>query len=129
MEKIYEVVSEYWFLQFYRVLKIKTDDKYFLSVDVYRPRYPFNPTSKTCVKDEEYCTLYYEYPVENIGIKGVEKIIVTGVKAKDKTETVNVRWILSIDPDYKLVEEIFYKSWEIIGCKPPSDPFSKECLG
>ncbi len=129
MEGVYKVLSEYWFLDYYRVLKIRSNGKYLLSIDVYRRGFPFEPSYRECVMDDKYCLLYHEYPIDRVGIDGVERVVITGVKAGDRYETVNVRWVLSIDPGYDLIEEIFYRSWEVIGCRRPVDPWRDPCSG
>ncbi len=127
LEEVYRVSSEYWFLDYYRVLKVRSNDKYVLSVDVYRRRYPFRPEEENCLEDGKYCIYYNRIDPGETGVKGVIDVIVTGIKAGKVVETVNVRWILDHDPQYSEIEEIFKKSWIIIGCRPPSDPWVDPC--
>ncbi len=123
-------VSEYWFLNYYRVLAIDLgDDKYFLSVDVYRRKWLFKEYKIYCINGNNYCILYksFEEPSKINGVD-VEKIIVTGIKAGDIYETVNVRWIIHGKLSYQVIEKIFYESWKIIGCTGPRDnPWNHGC--
>jgi hypothetical protein len=129
----YENVSEYWFLDHYRVLVVKTNDnKYFVSVDVYRRKWPFNDfDDEICVSNNKYCIVYKEISeldkLNDLDIN-VDKIIITGVKVGDHVETVNVRWVLEGELKYSVVEGIFYKSWKLIGCGGPrDDPWFTNC--
>lgn len=121
-------VSEYWFMDYYRVVKTRTGDKYLVSVDVYRRNYEFGESEEICVKNGEYCILYARIDPSKTGIRDVYEIIVTGIKAGGILETVNVRWMLGHDPKYSEIEEIFYESWRLIGCKGPrKDPWDAGC--
>jgi len=116
-------VSEYWFHNYYRVLVIdRGDGLKILSVDVYRRGWFFDKYDSKCV-DQNYCLLYayIDNPKTMLNKVVVEKIIVTGVKARDTYETINVRWFIRGDLTYSVVEEIFYASWELIGCRGPRE--------
>ena len=131
MNKVYTMeqpsnVSEYWFLRYYRVLVIAENSKKTVSVDVYKKGFNHVTTSEKCLENKEYCILYseidkkdyFELFGKDLGNK-IEKIIIVGIKAKDKTETVNVRYIVNGELTYNDIGKLFYKSWEIIGCNPP----------
>ncbi|WFO75423.1 hypothetical protein J4526_00525 [Desulfurococcaceae archaeon MEX13E-LK6-19] len=121
-------VSEYWFLRYYRVLIIEENGKKTVSVDVYKKGFVHKITSEKCLENKEYCILYSEIDKKDyLKILGedlankIEKTIVVGVKAKNKTETVNVRYIINGELTYNDIERLFYKSWEIIGCNAPRE--------
>ncbi len=127
----YENVSEYWLLDHYRVLVVKTGkDKYFVSVDVYRRKWPFNGfDDEICVSSNKYCIVYKEISdLGKLDDLDIDKAIVTGVKIGDRVETVNVRWVLKGALKYSVVESIFYESWKLIGCGGPrGDPWFTNC--
>lgn len=122
-------VSEYWFLKYYRVLVIEEDDKKIVSVDVYRKN--FVATSKTvlkCIDGENYCIMYeelsepeYRDVIPSSLRDKVKKVVVVGVKAKDKLETINVRYVVHGNLKYSDVEELFYASWKLIKCSSPRE--------
>lgn len=122
-------VNEYWFLKYYRVLVIEEDDKKIVSVDVYKK--DFTVTSNTvlkCIDDKNYCIMYrelsmpeYRNVIPSSLRDKVKKVVVVGVKAKDKLETINVRYVVHGDLKYSDVEELFYTSWKLIKCSPPRE--------
>uniref|UniRef100_A0A7C4D7B9 Uncharacterized protein n=1 Tax=Staphylothermus marinus TaxID=2280 RepID=A0A7C4D7B9_STAMA len=127
-------VSEYWFNNYYRVIVVKlSNDKKFVSVDVYRDKWLFKDYEEICISNNEYCLLYsevdplkYNHLFDNILI---DKIIVTGVKSNKVFETINIRWFITGEIDYNSILKIFQYSWEIIGCKPPlDDPWVHVCI-
>ncbi len=128
-----ENVSEYWFLDHYRVLIVDLGNgKKFLSVDVYRRNWLFKDYTSKCVAGDKYCLLYKELapdPNKHVLSNGrVSKIIVTGIKADDIYETINVRWFIEGNISYNDIEKIFYWSWELIGCVGPRDnPWYHNC--
>jgi hypothetical protein len=130
-ENTYENVSEYWFLDHYRVLVVKTNDnKYFVSVDVYRRKWPFNDfDDEICVSDNKYCIVYKEINTpDKLDGLDIDRVIVTGIRVGDHVETVNVRWVLRGGLKYSVIEEIFYRSWNLIGCGGPrNDPWFTHC--
>ncbi|OYT40313.1 MAG: hypothetical protein B6U89_02510 [Desulfurococcales archaeon ex4484_58] len=127
-----EIVSEYWFHNYYRVLVVRLNkESYLLSVDVYRNEWMFNDYEERCVSGKKYCLLYKKLE-ENINIESsdleVREVMITGVKAGDIYETINVRWIVVGKLRCNDIEKIFYRSWEIIGCKGPRDqPWYHNC--
>ncbi len=125
--EVYRVLSEYYFLDYYRVLKVRSGDRFVLSVDVYRRTYPFKPEKELCIDDGKYCILYHYIDPSTTNIGGVEEIRATGIKAGDIVETVNVRWILDHEPPIREIEKIFRESWRVIGCRAPEDPWSDPC--
>lgn len=127
-------VSEYWFLDYYRVLLIDLDNnKKFLSVDVYRRNWVFRENYvEKCVADKKYCLLYKELKPDpdkySLTNGKVIKIIVTGIKAEEIYETINVRWVIEGNITYKDIEKIFYWSWKLIGCEGPrNNPWYHNC--
>lgn len=121
-----ERVSEYWFLDYYRVLVVDLGDgSRFISVDVYRRDWRFKDYDIECVGDGKYCLLYKTLKPDPskyvLSRARIERIVVTGVKASDRYETVNVRWFVKGDLSYSDIEKIFYWSWELIGCQGPRD--------
>ena len=121
-------VSEYWFLEFYRVLVTRIDNENYVSVDVYREEWPWSldGSTKICVKDEEYCLLYHVIDRDLVNkvfdklAENIVKVEAVGVKTGDKLETVNVRYIIRGELKYNDIEQLFYNSWKLIGCSPPS---------
>ncbi|MET1159652.1 MAG: hypothetical protein ABWW65_01700, partial [Thermoprotei archaeon] len=51
-------VSEYWFLDYYRVLVISENTHKVISVDVYRRKWIFEDYEEVCSHDNKYCLLY-----------------------------------------------------------------------
>jgi len=129
--EIPENISEYWFLEHYRVIKIEEDDETILSVDVYRRKWPFEKVDESKCVDDNYCLLYKFLDTKQSGnLNGIEvdKIVVTGIKAGDIYETINVRWIIRGKIKFSDIEKIFYESWRIIGCSGPvDDPWITNC--
>ena len=128
--EIPENISEYWFLDHYRAIKIEEDNKIILSVDVYRKKWPFEKADESkCI--DNYCLIYKFLENKQLeSLEGIEvdKIIVTGIKAGDIYETINVRWILRGKLKFNDIEKIFYESWKIIGCGGPvDDPWITNC--
>ncbi|ABN69838.1 hypothetical protein Smar_0736 [Staphylothermus marinus F1] len=130
-ESIYEKVSEYWFLDHYRVLFVKVDEKTtVVSVDVYRRRWPFdNYDEEICVSENKYCIVYKNIDNHREHINAdIEKIVVAGIKTPEGIETVNVRWFITGNISFKDAEKLFYESWKLIGCKgPKNDPWHTYC--
>lgn len=125
MEEL-EVVSEYWFMDYYRVLVVNLNGiRKFVSVDVYRPGWPFSEHEELCISSAACCLLYKELGASEYASLfdrvSVEKIVVTGVKTNGSLETINVRWFIRGEPTYSDIEKIFRCSWELIGCKSPKD--------
>ncbi len=121
-------VSEYWFLDHYRIIVARlASGKYLLSVDVYRRNWVFEKYDQVCIKN--YCLLYAEIDPSKYDLadKGVSKIIVTGLKYDGHKETINVRYIMDQQPTYPLIERLFYQSWRIIGCGQPVSAWETRC--
>ena len=108
------LIEEHYLNDYYRVLVIRDNDKYIVSVDVYRAEWKYQDYFVNCIN--EVCLLFKE--IENLDISidlnGVEKIIVIGSRVKDKYETINVKWILNHKPSQTEVEKIYQYSWKII---------------
>jgi len=129
-----EKVSEYWFMDYYRVLVISTGEsnEKVVSVDVYRRTWPYSDYSELCVASGRYCLLYKELVPREIAYRfsrfEIKKIIVTGVRAGKISEVVNVRWLIEGQVSYSDLEELFYLSWKLIGCRGPlNTPWNHEC--
>ena len=123
MEKIMEVISEYWFFDHYRVLVIKEpNNKYIVSVDVYRKGWNFEVNEEVCVSQNRYCLIYCTIdPSKHNIVDGIAKIVITGIKTNHGLETVDVRYIMNRSPTYSDIEKMFYYSWKLIGCEGPKD--------
>jgi hypothetical protein len=125
-------ITEYWFLDYYRVLVVELGgDEKLVSVDVYRRGWLYEDYEYECVSNNRYCILYKDLePIDKYSLPtaSIEKITVTGIKALDQYEIVNVRWFIRGKLVYRDVENIFYWSWELIGCKGPRDnPWYHNC--
>ncbi len=130
MMSVLENVSEYWFHNYYRVLVVKTGSSYLVSVDVYRKGWIWSIDDRECVCNGEYCLLYHRVSREELAsIDGLEDVIdrvveafIVGVKARDRLETVNVRYRIegSSPLKYSDIEKIFYASWSLTKTNPPS---------
>lgn len=119
-------VSEYWFLRYYRVLVVEEDGEKIVSVDVYKKGYDHEVVDENCLSSKEYCILYsevdknkYSSVFEKSIYDKIDKIVIVGVKARDRLETVNVRYVVKGDLTYNDIEQLFYASWRIIGCSAP----------
>ena len=119
-----ENISEYWFHDYWRVLIVELSDRSIVSVDVYRDGWFWNTDSMKCIDDENYCVLYHKVSLDELSrvfgelSKYFISVEVVGIKAKDRLETVNVRYTVSGDKKltYNDISELFYKSWVLIGC-------------
>jgi len=128
-----EGFREYWFYNYYRAVLVSSGDVIVVSIDVYRRSWVFNDYRMICVKDNEYCLLYAElkdgldkYVLDN-GV--VDRVVVTGVKARDVYETINVKWFVKGVLNDSDVEKLFKYSWMIIGCSVPTGSLNdKLCL-
>jgi len=117
-------ISEYWFHDYWRVLVIELSDRLIISVDVYRDTWLWNTDSIECIDDKNYCILYYKVSKDELNkvfgelSKYFIDAEIVGIKAKDRFETVNVRYKVSGDKKltYNDISELFYKSWILIGC-------------
>jgi len=119
-----ENISEYWFHDYWRVLIIELSNRTIVSVDVYRDGWFWNTDSMKCIDVENYCILYHKVSMDELSrvfgelSKYFISVEVVGIKAKDRLETVNVRYMVSGDKKltYNDISELFYKSWILIGC-------------
>ena len=119
-----ENISEYWFHDYWRVLIVELSDRSIVSVDVYRDGWFWNTDSIRCIDGENYCILYHKVSMDELSrvfgelSKYFISVEVVGIKAKDRFETVNVRYTVSGDKKltYNDISELFYKSWVLIGC-------------
>lgn len=124
-------VSEYWFLKYYRVLVIEEPSGLkVVSVDVYAPQAPRalgGGSSTICIGDSRYCIVYTAVDrsiLERVYGGLAERIrsaSIVSIKAGERVETVNVRYVIEGDIGYKEAESLFYGSWRIIGCRPPGE--------
>lgn len=120
-------VVEKWFHKYYRVLIVNIGDEKLVSVDVYVNKWPFNIDRKECVDGEKYCLLYKIIDDRDdiarffgdLSSK-IVRVEVTGVKARDRYETVNIRYVIRGELCDKEIEELFYKSWRLVGVGAPS---------
>jgi len=108
-----EVIKEYYFDDYYRVLVIESGSKYVISVDVYYADWKYGNYREVCIG--EVCLLVKELaPSEiNVNFANVEKVMVIGVRVGDKRETVNVKWIMGSKPGDDEIEGIYRHSWRI----------------
>ncbi len=124
-------ISEYWFHSYYRVMVIELEEYYVVSVDVYRDNWLWSIDNELCINDKEYCLVYhYPHASELKRLYGeladyIQNCEIVGVRAKSRVEVVNVRYSISKEKPltYNNIEQLFYKSWELIGCsiKEPED--------
>lgn len=108
------ILEEYYFDEYYRVLVMGEENKYVVSVDVYYASWKYSEYRELCVG--EVCLLVKDIlPSEvKVSISGVEKISVIGVKVKDKCETINVKWIMNRKPTNEEISSIYKDSWSIV---------------
>lgn len=107
------VLEEYYFDDYYRVLVINEEGKYVVSVDVYYANWKYSEHRELCV--EEVCLLIKEIAPSQVKVNmdGVVKIIVIGTRVKGKHETINVKWIMNRKPSINEVSSIYRESWNI----------------
>jgi hypothetical protein len=108
-----DYLEEYYFDNFYRVLVIRENEKYVVSVDVYYNGWKYINQKEVCV--ENTCLLVKEIDPNDVKavFQSVEKIFIIGVKVNDKLETVNVKWVSNSKPNREVIEEIYKYSWKI----------------
>ncbi|MEM4490547.1 MAG: hypothetical protein QXK41_05245 [Desulfurococcaceae archaeon] len=113
IEGINNGMEEYYFDNFYRVVLLRDDEKYVVSVDVYYAGWKYDDQRKICV--ENTCLIIKEIdPSEtSISLQDVERIFVIGVKVDNKFETINVKWILKSKPCREVIETIYKFSWKL----------------
>jgi len=107
-------VEEYYFNEYYRVLVIKDEEGYVVSVDVYESKWSHSNYKSTCIDDT--CLLAKEVEAGDLelNISGVRKLVIIGVKVGNKAEVISVKWILNHKPSYEELETIFKKSWQLV---------------
>lgn len=108
------VLEEYYFDDYYRVLVINEEGKYVVSVDVYYANWRYSEHRELCI--EEVCLLVKEITPSQVkaNVDGVMKIMVIGTKVKDKHETINVKWIMNRKPSSNEILGIYRDSWNIV---------------
>lgn len=104
-------LEEYYFDDYYRVLVMRDENKYVVSVDVYHAKWEYPDYEDLCI--ENVCLLVKEIVPRETSIRGVEKVIVIGVKVKDKYETIGVKWTIDHKPSSDEVYNIYRESWDI----------------
>ena len=106
-------LEEYYFDNFYRVLVVRENEKYVVSVDVYYNEWKRIDQKEVCV--ENTCLLVKEVDPNDVKalFQSVEKIFIIGVKVNDKLETVNVKWVFNSKPSREVMEKIYKYSWKI----------------
>lgn len=105
-------VEEYYFDDYYRVVILRENGSYVVSVDVYSSDWIFKSFESICV--ENVCMLVKRLKDIPTEVNGVSEIIIIGVRVKDKLETINVKWVMDHKPSREELERVYRSSWQLI---------------
>ncbi|MEM0001143.1 MAG: hypothetical protein QXH02_06915 [Desulfurococcaceae archaeon] len=107
------VLEEYYFDDYYRVLVINEDGRYVVSVDVYYANWEYSEHRELCI--EEVCLLVKEIAPSQVkvSVDGVVKVLVIGTRVGGRYETINVKWIMVRKPSSSEISSIYMDSWNI----------------
>jgi hypothetical protein len=108
-----EEVIEQYFDNFYRVVVVRDNGEYVVSVDVYYVGWTYGDHREVCI--ENTCLLMKELDASILRVNPCKsrKIIVIGTRLGSKAETINIKWICSEKPSGRELEELYRLSWII----------------
>lgn len=108
-----DLVKEIFIDNYYRVLVVREKTSYVVSVDVYYVGWRFHDYRETCV--DNVCILIAEAPVPSINGLSIRRVLVVGVKAGGRVETINVKWFVDREPSEEELYSLYKYSWIIAG--------------
>jgi len=105
--------EELYFDEFYRVLVLRDESGYLVSVDVYAKKNSFEYSNRICI--DKVCLLVKELETPREVLHGVIKVLIVAVKVHDNpVEVVSVKWILDHKPSREEIEELYKASWRLL---------------